>query len=138
MVLPSVGQYLLVIDAGGWAPVGEVFVFNVRNLQQNQIRRDRLRARGTVSTGDTPVACAVVARLETGGGHVGTTRTDDGGSYVLTMLHPLPQEVMAKRSQWTSNPSFWTSPAHMWRTAMKKEWKYEQPPGTTESSQHRG
>ncbi|MET3774347.1 MFS family permease [Arthrobacter nitrophenolicus] len=107
VALPGAGKYLMVANAGGWAPMAEVFDFDGRTLQQNFMLRERLQLQGTVSAGGTSVSRAVVTLLEAGGGHVGATRTDgDGGyafplpvagRYVLTMLHPVTQEAMAQK-----------------------------------------
>jgi MFS family permease len=107
VALPGAGMYLMVANAGGWAPMAEVFTFDGRTLQHNFMLRDRLQVRGTVSAGGASVSGAVVTLLEAGGGHVGTTRTDGNGGYafplpvagryVLTMLHPVTQEAMAQK-----------------------------------------
>ncbi|WP_285314032.1 MFS transporter [Pseudarthrobacter sp. fls2-241-R2A-168] len=107
VALPGAGRYLMVANAGGWAPMAEVFDFDGRTLQQNFLLRDQLQVSGAVSVGGAYVSGAVVTLLEAGGGHVGTTRTDgDGGyafplpvagRYVLTMLHPVTQEAMAQK-----------------------------------------
>ncbi|MEW1811977.1 MFS transporter [Pseudarthrobacter phenanthrenivorans] len=107
VALPGVGRYLMVANAGGWAPMAEVFDFDGRTLQQNFLLRDRLQVSGRVSVGGASVSEAVVTLLEAGGGHVGTTRTDGNGGYafplpvagryVLTMLHPMTQETLAQK-----------------------------------------
>jgi MFS family permease len=107
VALPSAGEYLMVTNAAGWAPMAEVFEFDGRTLHQNFLLRDRLEIGGTVSEGDGPVAGAVVTLLEAGGGHLGTTRTDDDGGYafplpvagryVVTMLHPETRVAMAQK-----------------------------------------
>ncbi|WP_142060188.1 MFS transporter [Pseudarthrobacter sp. B4EP4b] len=107
VALPGAGRYLMVANAGGWAPIAEVFDFDGRTLQQNFLLRDRLQVGGKVSAGGASVSGAVVTLLEAGGGYVGTTRTDGNGGYVfplpvagryvLTMLHPAIQEAMAQK-----------------------------------------
>jgi hypothetical protein len=97
----------MVANAGGWAPIAEVFDFDGRTLQQNFLLRDQLQIRGKVTADGAFVPGAVVALLEAGGGHVGTTLTDGNGGYafplpvagryVLTMLHPLTQEASAQK-----------------------------------------
>ncbi|MFB9859493.1 MFS transporter [Paenarthrobacter aurescens] len=107
VALPGAGRYLMVANAAGWAPMTEVFDFDERSLQQNFFLRDRLKIGGTVSAGRKPVAGAVVTLQEAGGGHVGTTRTDEDGGYafplpapgryLITMLHPATHAAMAQK-----------------------------------------
>jgi hypothetical protein len=107
VALPGAGEYLMVTNAAGWAPMAEVFDFDGRTLQQNFLLRDRLEIGGTVSAGGGPVAGAVVTLLEAGGGHLGATRTDDDGGYafplpvagryVVTMLHPVTHVAIAQK-----------------------------------------
>ncbi|HAG59159.1 MAG TPA: MFS transporter [Arthrobacter bacterium] len=107
VALPGAGKYLMVANAAGWAPMAEVFDFDGRTLHQNFLLQDRLEIGGTVSAGSEPVAGAVVTLLEASGAHVATTRTDDGGGYafplpaagryIVTMLHPVTHQAMARK-----------------------------------------
>lgn len=83
VALPGAGKYLMVANAGGWAPMAEVFDFDGRTLKQNLLLRDRLQVCGTVGADGASVSGAVVTLLEAGGGHVGTTRTDGNGGCAL-------------------------------------------------------
>jgi MFS family permease len=107
VALPGAGRYLMVANAAGWTPMAEVFEFDGRTLKHNFLLRDRLTIGGAVSVGGAAIAGAVVSLLEAGGGHVATTRTDDGGAYsfplpppgryVVTMLHLLTEQAMAQK-----------------------------------------
>ncbi len=107
VALPGAGKYLMVANAGGWAPMAEVFDFDGLTLKQNFMLRERLELGGSVMAGGKPVAGAVVTLLEASGGHVATTRTDgDGayafplpviGRYVVTMLHPVTLQTVAQK-----------------------------------------
>ncbi|QHK21123.1 MFS transporter [Pseudarthrobacter psychrotolerans] len=107
VALPGAGRYLMVANAGGWAPMAEVFDFDGLTLQQNFLLRDRLELSGSVSAGGEPVASAMVTLIQASGEHVATTRTDDDGGYafplpvagryVVTMLHPVTHGAVAKK-----------------------------------------
>jgi hypothetical protein len=105
VALPGAGKYLVVANAGGWAPLAQVFDFDGRTLQHNILLGKRLELSGTVSVGGRVVPGAVVTLLQATGEHVATTRTtDDGryafplppaGRYVVTMLHPETHQALA-------------------------------------------
>ncbi|QOD03376.1 MFS transporter [Pseudarthrobacter sp. BIM B-2242] len=107
VALPGAGKYLMVANAGGWAPMAEVFDFDGRTLTQNFMLRERLELGGSVVAGGTPVAGAMVTLLEASGEHLATTRTDDNGiyafplplagRYVVTMLHPATLQAVARK-----------------------------------------
>ncbi|WP_164204141.1 MFS transporter [[Micrococcus luteus] ATCC 49442] len=107
VALPGAGKYLMVANAGGWAPMAEVFDFDGRTLTQNFMLRERLELGGSVVAGGTPVAGAMVTLLEASGEHLATTRTDDNGMYafplpiagryVVTMLHPSTLQAVARK-----------------------------------------
>lgn len=107
VALPGAGKYLMVANAGGWAPMAEVFDFDGRTLTQNFMLRERLELGGSVVAGGTPVAGAMVTLLEASGEHLATTRTDDNGMYafplpiagryVVTMLHPVTLQAVARK-----------------------------------------
>lgn len=107
VALPGAGKYLMVANAGGWAPMAEVFDFDGRTLTQNFMLRERLELGGSVVAGGTPVAGAMVTLLEASGEHLATTRTDDNGMYafplpiagryVVTMLHPATLQAVARK-----------------------------------------
>jgi MFS family permease len=107
VALPSAGEYLMVANAAGWSPMAEVFEFDGRTLHQNFLLQDRLEISGSVSDSGGRVGGAVITLLEAGGGHLGTTRTDDeggyafplplAGRYVVTMLHPRTRVAMAQK-----------------------------------------
>ncbi|KRE64363.1 MFS transporter [Arthrobacter sp. Soil761] len=86
VALPHAGEYLMVANAAGWSPMAAVFEVDGRNLQQDFLLQDRLEITGTVNDNSGTVADAVITLLEAGGGHLGTTRTDDDGGYAF----PLP------------------------------------------------
>lgn len=107
VALPGAGKYLMVANAGGWAPMAEVFDFDGRTLTQNFMLRERLELGGSVVADGTPVAGAMVTLLEASGEHLATTRTDDNGMYafplplagryVVTMLHPATLQAVARK-----------------------------------------
>jgi MFS family permease len=107
VALPGAGKYLMVANAAGWAPMAEVFEFDGRTLHQNFLLHDRLEIGGTVTAGSEAVPGAVVTLIEASGAHVATTRTDDGGGYafplpaagryIVTMLHPVTHQAMARK-----------------------------------------
>ncbi|MEN8585019.1 MFS transporter [Burkholderia sp. RS01] len=107
VALPGAGKYLMVANAAGWAPMAEVFDFDGRTLQQNFLLHDRLELSGTATLGAEPVARAVVSLLQASGEHVATTTTDDdgvyrlplpaAGRYIVTMLHPVNHQAMARK-----------------------------------------
>jgi MFS family permease len=107
VALPGAGKYLMVANAGGWAPMAEVFDFDGLTLKQNFMLRERLELGGSVRAGGKSVAGAVVTLLEASGEHVATTRTDDDGGYafplpvigryVVTMLHPVTLQAVARK-----------------------------------------
>jgi MFS family permease len=107
VALPGAGKYLMVANAAGWAPMAEVFDFDGRALHQNFLLQERLEIGGTVSSGSEPVAGAVVTLIEASGAHVASTRTNDGGDYafplptagryIVTMLHPVTHQAMARK-----------------------------------------
>ncbi|MGX9901372.1 carboxypeptidase-like regulatory domain-containing protein [Arthrobacter sp. SA17] len=87
--------------------MAEVFEFDGRALQHNFLLREQLTIGGEASAGGEATVGAVVTLLESGGGHVATTRTDDDGAYtfplppagryVVTMLNPLTEQAMAQK-----------------------------------------
>ncbi|CAH0292839.1 Multidrug resistance protein Stp [Arthrobacter sp. Bi83] len=107
VALPGAGKYLMVANAAGWAPMAEVFEFDGRTLRQNFLLQDRLELSGTASLDGERVSGAVVTLLQASGEHVATTLTDaDGvytlplpvaGRYVVTMLHPVTHQAMARK-----------------------------------------
>jgi MFS family permease len=107
VALPGAGKYLLVANTAGWAPMAEVFDFDGRTLAQNFHLRDRLELGGLASAAGTPLEGAVVTLLQASGEHVATIRTDSqgryslplpaAGRYVLTMLHPVTHQAMARK-----------------------------------------
>lgn len=107
VALPGAGKYLMVANAAGWAPMAEVFEFDGRTLRQNFLLQDRLELSGTASLDGERVSGAVVTLLQASGEHVATTLTGaDGvytlplpvaGRYVVTMLHPVTHQAMARK-----------------------------------------
>jgi MFS family permease len=107
VALPGPGKYLMVANAGGWAPMAEVFDFDGRTLKQNFMLRERLELGGSVKAGGKAVGGAMVTLLEASGEHVATTQTDDEGvyafplpvlgRYVVTMLHPVTLQAVARK-----------------------------------------
>jgi MFS family permease len=107
VALPGAGKYLMVANAAGWAPMAEVFEFDGRTLRQNFLLQDRLELSGTASLDGERVSGAVVTLLQASGEHVATTRTDDdgvytlplpvAGRYVVTMLHPVSHQAVARK-----------------------------------------
>jgi hypothetical protein len=107
VALPGAGKYLVVANAAGWAPMAEVFDFDGRTLKQNFHLHEQLEISGRAAVGGEPVAGAVVTLLHATGEHVGTARTDDGGVYTLplpaagrylvTMLHPVTHQAVARK-----------------------------------------
>lgn len=107
VALPGAGKYLVVANAAGWTPMAEVFDFDGRTLEQNFHLRERLELSGMARADGTPLEGAAVTLLQGSGEHVATTRTaGDGryslplplpGRYVLTMLHPVTHQAMARK-----------------------------------------
>jgi hypothetical protein len=107
VALPGAGKYLMVANAAGWAPMAEVFEFDGRTLRQNFLLQDRLELSGTASLDGERVSGAVVTLLQASGEHVATTLTDANGvytlplpvagRYVVTMLHPVTHQAMARK-----------------------------------------
>lgn len=107
VALPRIGEYLMVANAAGWAPLAEVFEFRPETAHRNFTLRTRLEITGTVSDARGGMAGAVVTLLETNGGYVGTTHTgDDGkyafqlpavGRYLVAVLHPASRLAMAQK-----------------------------------------
>lgn len=107
VALPGAGKYLMVTNTAGWAPMAEVFDFDGRTFQQNFHLRDRLELHGVARAAGVPLEGAVVTLLQASGEHVVTTRTGpDGGyclplpvsgRYILTMLHPVTHQAMARK-----------------------------------------
>jgi MFS family permease len=105
VALPGAGKYLVVANAGGWAPLAQVFDFDGRTLQQNFLLGKRLELSGAVSVGGRTVPGAMVSLLQATGEHVATTHTSDDGTYafplppagryVVTMLHPVTHQALA-------------------------------------------
>ena len=107
VALPGAGKYLVVANAAGWAPMAEVFDFDGRTLKQNFLLHERLEISGRAAIGRGPVAGAVVTLLRATGEHVDTARTDDdgvytlplpaAGRYIVTMLHPVTHQAVARK-----------------------------------------
>ncbi|QCB96217.1 MFS transporter [Arthrobacter sp. PAMC25564] len=107
VALPGAGKYLMVANTAGWAPMAEVFDFDGRTLGQNFHLHDRLQLGGVARAAGTPLEGAVVTLLQATGEHVATTRTENDGTYslplpapgryILTMLHPLTHQAMARK-----------------------------------------
>jgi MFS family permease len=105
VALPGAGKYLVVANAGGWAPLAQVFDFDGRTLQHNFLLGKRLELSGAVSVGGRAVPAAMVTLLQATGEHVATTHTSDDGTYafplppagryVVTMLHPVTHQALA-------------------------------------------
>lgn len=107
VALPGAGKYLMVANAAGWTPMAEVFDFDGRTLEQNFHLRGRLELSGMASAAGAALPGAAVTLLQGSGEHVATTRTEDDGRYslplpapgryVLTMLHPVTHQAMARK-----------------------------------------
>ncbi|MDQ0691342.1 MFS transporter [Arthrobacter sp. W4I7] len=107
VALPGAGKYLMVANAGGWAPMAEVFDFDGRTLNRNFLLGERLELGGSVMAGGKAVGGAMVTLLKASGEHVWTTRTDEDGvyafplpvlgRYVVTMLHPVTLLAVARK-----------------------------------------
>ncbi|GAC1500587.1 MAG: hypothetical protein NVS2B15_23090 [Pseudarthrobacter sp.] len=105
VALPGAGKYLVVANAGGWAPLAQVFDFDGRTLQHNLLLGKRLELSGAVSVGGRPVPGALVTLLQATGEHLAATHTTENGTYafplppagryVVTMLHPVTHQAMA-------------------------------------------
>jgi MFS family permease len=107
VALPGGGQYLIVANAAGWAPIAEVVDFDGGTLRQNFLLLERLSITGTVISGGARTASAVVTILQASGEHVATTRTDEAGiyklplpmagRYILTVFEPTAQQAWAQK-----------------------------------------
>jgi MFS family permease len=107
VAIPGAGEYLMVINTAGWAPLAKVVRLNSGSLRQDFLLHKQDEIAGTVSDGGGPITGAVVTLLEAGGRHVSTTRTDNSGKYdfplpvagryLLTMLHPINHHAVARK-----------------------------------------
>lgn len=82
VVLPGRGEYLVVYSAEGWAPRSELRELSPDSTPVLEIDQ-RLTVAGVVSSGECPVAEALVVLTDESGESVGATRTDEDGYYEL-------------------------------------------------------
>jgi MFS family permease len=107
VALPGAGEYLMVANAAGWAPMAQVFDFDGHTLQQNFHLQDRLELAGTATAGGAALPDAPVTLLQASGEHVATVRTNSegryslplplAGRYIVTLLHPGTHQAMARK-----------------------------------------
>jgi MFS family permease len=92
VVLPGIGQYLVVCSAEGWAPRSELRGLSPDDVPVLEVDQ-RLTVAGVVSRDGWPVDDALVVLTDASGEAVGATRTDDQGHYELG-LPPLGRYVL--------------------------------------------
>lgn len=92
VVLPGVGEYLVVYAAEGWAARSELRHLSPGNASVLEID-ERLMVAGMVSRRGWPIDNALVVLTGASGESVGATRTDDEGHYELG-LPPLGRYVL--------------------------------------------
>ncbi|WP_067441042.1 MFS transporter [Nocardioides jensenii] len=86
VALPGAGQYLLIGNAGGWAPQAQVLDFRGGSLQQDVALERQLTLSGTVTDGGAVVPGALVTLHQGVGDFVLSDHADDEGEFTV----PLP------------------------------------------------
>ncbi len=107
VAVPGAGKYLLVVNAAGWTPEAHVFDFDGVTLQQDFTLGNQLTLSGLATSGDAPIAGAVVSLMQGGGEHVASVETDasgryslplpPAGRYIVSMLHPETHQATARK-----------------------------------------
>ena len=83
--LPGPGRYVVVANAGGWAPRSQLVVFSGGTTEHNLELLEELSLDGVIQAGGSPLAGALVSLSAGAGDFVAATRTDVDGRYTLAL-----------------------------------------------------
>lgn len=83
--LPGPGRYVVVANAGGWAPRSQLVEFSGGDTEHDLELLEELSLEGTVEAGGAVLPGALVTMSAGAGDFVAATRTDAAGRYTLAL-----------------------------------------------------